>query len=134
MYYPEIGNKIKGLRVEKFGNEHGSQKRFAEFLGINYVTYRGYEDGNVTLEALKLISKKTGATFSIEGGVDIRAAEEETPYEAIPLLSPEEKEYLEKLLSVLRNPNTKKAIQENIDTFLKVPRPEPGTALKKKKE
>ena len=62
------------------------------------------------------------------------AAEETAPYEVTPLISPEEKEYLEKLLSVLRNPNTKKAIQENIDTFLKVPRPVPGTALKKKKE
>lgn len=33
----------------------------------------------------------------------------------------EEREYCEKLVDVLRNPETKKAIQENIDTFLKVP-------------
>ena len=33
----------------------------------------------------------------------------------------EEQAYCDKLVDVLRNPETKKAIQENIDTFLKVP-------------
>lgn len=51
----------------------------------------------------------------------------------IPFQSPEEREYLEKLLEVLRNPNTKRAIQENIDTFLKVPRPEVDPLPEKKK-
>lgn len=51
----------------------------------------------------------------------------------IPFQSPEEREYLEKLLEVLRNPNTKRAIQENIDTFLKVPRPEVDPLSVKKK-
>lgn len=51
----------------------------------------------------------------------------------IPFQSPEEREYLEKLLEVLRNPNTKRAIQENIDTFLKVPRPD-GNPLPVKKK
>ncbi|MBI5887921.1 MAG: hypothetical protein HZB82_04315 [Deltaproteobacteria bacterium] len=40
--------------------------------------------------------------------------------------SAKEKEYLDKLLLLLRNPATKKVIKENIDTFLKVPVPAPG--------
>ncbi len=51
------------------------------------------------------------------------AAEEEAAYKVTPMVTPEEQQYLEKLLEVLRNPATKKAIQENIDTFLKVPKP-----------
>ena len=37
--------------------------------------------------------------------------------------SAKEKEYLDKLLLLLPNPATKKVIKENIDTFLKVPKP-----------
>ncbi|MBE7413881.1 MAG: hypothetical protein HS130_01080 [Deltaproteobacteria bacterium] len=131
----EIARYIKALRIKKFGDKFGAQKKFADFLGIKYTTYRENERGKIGIEVLKSLHEKMGIDLnellSKEDSEHLSAAEEEAPYRPLPLVSNEEKEYMEKLLEVLRNPKTKKAIQENIDTFLQVPKPEPE---RKKKE
>lgn len=131
----EIAKLIKGLRIERFGEKFGAQTKFAKFLGIKYTTYRSNEQGKIGVDVLRALHEKLGIDLnellSGKGEKQLRAAEDEAPYEALPLYSTEEKEYMEKLLEVLRNPATKKAIKENIDTFLLVARPEPE---RKKKE
>ncbi len=115
-----------------------TQEQLAEKIGIAFQTLNKYEKGHrlPDAEVLRQIAIITGvdAGWLLTGEEEsaIRtAAEKEAPYEPTPMYTPEEREYIEKLITVLRNPDTKKAIKEDIDTFLKVPRPEPE---RKKKE
>lgn len=120
----EIANFIKRLRIGKFGEKFGAQKKFADFLGIKYTTYRENERGKIGVEVLKALREKMGVDINSLLSEEGRNAEEEAEYKTQPLTTPQEQEYLDKLLDVLRNPATKVAIQENINTFLKVPKPE----------
>lgn len=104
-----------------------TQEQLAEKIGIAFQTLNKYEKGHrlPDAEILRQIAIITGvdAGWLLIGEKKGTAVHNETQ---------EEKEYLEKLLHVLRNPDTKKAIQENIDTFLKVPKPPIPLAEKKK--
>lgn len=105
-----------------------TQGQLAEKIGIAFQTLNKYEKGHrlPDAEILRQIAIITGvdAGWLLIGVEKITGVHRETE---------EEKEYLEKLLQVLRNPSTKKAIQENINTFLKVPKPEAPLEETKKK-
>lgn len=110
---------------EQFG---GKPNRLAIASRISPGTFSRYIEGKSVPGGENLIRIKEATGKSIdwlltgkEKEAPPHAAEETAHYSA---MTPEEREYLKKLLDVLRNPATKKAIQENIDTFLKVPWPE----------
>ena len=128
-----------------------SQKDFAAAIRVGAVTLNRYEKGTRTPDSMllstMLIYLDCDAEWLLTGmapegtergevpprfpNKEPRSLEDETP----PKLSlakdmvdvntgkytKDEQEYCDKLVDVLRNPHTKKAIQENIDTFLKVP-------------
>lgn len=82
MNYTEIAKRIKAIRIKEFGDEHGSPKKFAEFLGIPYTTYRNYEVKRVGLDVLVAINEKLGISFNelIYGEAEPVAAEAAAPY------------------------------------------------------
>lgn len=125
----KLGERIRLVR-KKAGV---TQKQLAENLKIAFSTLNMYEKGHripdaEILRQIAIITK--GEPAWLLTGEERQAVNAEG---ISPFQTPEEREYLEKLLEVLRNPNTKKAIQENIDTFLKVPRPD-GAPLPVKKK
>lgn len=123
-----------GSRIRQFREQTGHKvKGFAELIGISQGSLSDIENEK-TMPSAKTLASLVRIT-DIEP-VWLLTGEERQTVNAegiIPFQSPEEREYLEKLLEVLRNPNTKRAIQENIDTFLKVPRPEVDPLSVKKK-
>ena len=54
----DIGNKIKGLRIQNFGEKRGSQGEMARELGIPYTTYRDCERGIIGIDTLIKLYKK----------------------------------------------------------------------------
>lgn len=63
MNISEITNRIKKIRIEKCGARHGSQKDFANFLGLKYTTYVNYEKDRVQPEFLILLREKLGVSI-----------------------------------------------------------------------
>lgn len=117
----DIVNRIKHLKNLKNDNE------VASLLKISVTAFsERKKTGSIPFKNL--------CEFALEEGVSIdwlligenKVAEEDTPYKVSSLLTHEEQEYTKKLIEVLRNAATKKAIMENIDTFLKVPKVEPA--------
>lgn len=93
------------------------QEDFAKKLKIATPTLSNYETGKRVPDAnlLALISKisKCSPGWLLTG---------EDTYEKNPsTYSKEEKEYTQKLIKVMENPETKKAIKENLNILLKVP-------------
>lgn len=121
-----------GERIKKARKTTGySQRKLAEILEVAYQTQNKYEKGhrtpdvNYLRQLVKiadvdpgwLLTGKEGSPSSNE------VAEVTQPYDDDR--TDEEKEYCGKLVKVLRNPNTKLAIQENLHAFLKVPNIDP---------
>lgn len=124
-----IGERLLFIRKKKLAL---SREKFVEGLEITPKSLERYENNETSPDANFLygVWMKFHDQLSLDDldwlitGNRRAAAEEEAEYKVVPMTTPEEQEYLEKLLRVLRNPATKRAIQENIDTFLKVPKPE----------
>lgn len=67
MIYTSIGNpdtrkkiceRVKRVRLEKFGESRGAQKTMAKALGIPYTTYRGYEENRINDGFLRMMAQK----------------------------------------------------------------------------
>ena len=59
-----ICEKVKKIRIERFGEGRGAQRRIAQKLGIPYTTYRGYESNRFNIGFLILFSKKLNVSLS----------------------------------------------------------------------
>ena len=130
-----FGERLKKLRKDK----KLTIRQVAEACGssVSYISEveRGIKNPGVDL----VLSLKR--TFGVstdwlltgeEESAPMHLYEETAEYNVVPLATPEEQEYLEKLLRVMRNPLTKKAIQENLNAFLLVEKPGPLDEEKKK--
>jgi transcriptional regulator with XRE-family HTH domain len=69
----EICERVKQIRVERFGEGRGQQKQMARELGIPYTTYRGYEENRVNDDFLRRFAKTFNVPF-----LWLMAAEAET--------------------------------------------------------
>lgn len=58
-----ICERVRQVRIKRFGTGHGAQKLMAKELGIPYTTYRGYEKNRISEEFLILLSKRYGASL-----------------------------------------------------------------------
>ena len=56
----QICQRVKQIRVERFGEGHGAQKAMAKALGIPYTTYRGYEENRTNDDFLRSFARKFG--------------------------------------------------------------------------
>jgi SOS-response transcriptional repressor LexA len=54
----EICNRVRQIRIERFGDSRGSQKEMARALDIPYTSYRGYEENRINDEFLRIFAKK----------------------------------------------------------------------------
>ncbi len=136
-----IGNRIKDLRVAKFGDKRGAPRGFADFLGIPYTTYRDNEAGKIGAEVLIAIEEKLGVT-----GAQLQAEDEKgsysTPADSTPPrtadespassddnldVPPQDQIYLDKLKSILSSKKlpTIERVKSDIDyAFDKIKPPE----------
>lgn len=111
-----------GNRLHKIRNDSGlTFQAFADEIGTSAGYLSNIEKGK------KKISIEIIQALRIQFGVDINwlltgeHSAGHAPINVIEFKTSDEKEYLEKLLRVLRNPETAKAIKENLNTFMKVP-------------
>ena len=122
-----IGERLRFLREKTLSLP---RDRFVEGTGITPKTLERYENDETSPDAnfINKLWHKYSRYLALQDIewllTGVRAAEEDAAYRVTPILTEEEKEYVQKLLHVLRNPNTKKAIMENLDTFMKVPKPD----------
>jgi len=59
----EICNRVRQIRIERFGDNRGAQKDMARALGLAYTSYRGYEENRVNDDFLRMFSKKFNVPF-----------------------------------------------------------------------
>lgn len=54
----EICNRVRQIRIERFGDHRGAQKEMARALGLAYTSYRGYEENRINDDFLRMFAKK----------------------------------------------------------------------------
>lgn len=133
-----IKSKEFGDRLRKKIEEHyPSQRQFAFEMRIKTNTLTGYLNGRVPdVLLLQKFANTLHTTINyLVKGEEEKKLDKESKFIVKEgeksYLTPEEKEYTDKLIQIFRNKDeeTQKAIMQNIDTFLRVP----GKTLKKTK-
>lgn len=58
-----ICERVRELRIRRFGQGHGAQMAMAKELGLPYTTYRGYEKNRINGEFLIMFSRRMGVSL-----------------------------------------------------------------------
>jgi len=119
---------------------NGNKKRFAEMLGIGPSHINDWTNVGCVPNAfyLAIIHKRTGVNLhwllNNEGEMFVKKEAPLAVHEALAGYgyNSEERDYIDKLVTILRtkDADTKSAIMQNIDTFLKVPAAEKAKKTK----
>lgn len=111
-FLSQFFKKTGGQRPHSWGRRHGVGRGV-----IESITKGKIPDPRNLIKVADALGVSIDWLLTGKKGLRTKPTDVDAPRSA------KEKEYLDKLLLLLRNPATKKVIKENIDTFLKVPKP-----------